>query len=129
MFTTVPPSRTSIRIASTYKIAYISPSGRFRQAATASATVETSAGAGRQETVHCLLAKAGVCRQEGARGRRSRRLRAGRPGRAGRSAGSSEIGGELDAGTRSKPRGKRLSGTPALYLLASTSAPTPLYAL
>jgi predicted MFS family arabinose efflux permease len=62
-----------------------------------------------------------------------------------RSARSSEIGSEigsaiddgLEAGTRSEPRGGRLSGTPALYLLtsvfvsllASSSAPTPLYAV
>ncbi|MEU6654707.1 MFS transporter [Streptomyces sp. NPDC046900] len=56
---------------------------------------------------------------------------------ASQSVRSSEIDGGLDAGTRSKPGGKRLSGTPVLYLLASvfvsllgsSSAPTPLYAL
>jgi MFS family permease len=60
---------------------------------------------------------------------------------ASRSVRSSEIGSEIDdgleTGTRSEPRGGRLSGTPALYLLtsvfvsllASSSAPTPLYAV
>ncbi|MEU1600741.1 MFS transporter [Streptomyces sp. NPDC005708] len=56
---------------------------------------------------------------------------------AGQSARSSEIGSEIDDGTPSGPRGGRLSGTPALYLLASvfvsllasSSAPTPLYTL